>query len=96
MVEFDKLVKDFEERDAVLLGGSSDNEFAQLAWRREHKDLSKLNHYTFGDVTGDLIDQLGIRDEEAGVALRATFIVDPDNIIQHVSSCALKLQAFPQ
>ena len=28
---------------------------------------------------------LGIRDKAAGVALRATFIVDPDNTIQHVS-----------
>ncbi len=28
---------------------------------------------------------LGVRDQSAGVALRATFIVDPDNVIQHVS-----------
>src|SRR3954447_5021275 len=72
IVEFGKLVKDFEERDAVLMGGSVDNEFVKLAWRREHKDLSKLNHYSFGDVKGELIDQLGVRDKEAGVALRAT------------------------
>jgi len=85
IVEFAKLSKDFEERDAVLLGGSGDNEFVKLAWRREHPDLSKLNHYSFGDVTGSLIDQLGVRDHSAGVALRATFIVDPDNTIQHVS-----------
>jgi len=85
IVEFAKLQKDFEERDAVLLGGSVDNEFVKLAWRREHKDLDKLNHYAFGDVKGELIDQLGVRDKEAGVALRATFIVDPDNTIQHVS-----------
>jgi lipoyl-dependent peroxiredoxin subunit C len=85
IVEFGKLAKDFEERDAVLLGGSGDNEFVKLAWRREHPDLSKLNHYSFGDVTGSLIDQLGVRDHSAGVALRATFIVDPDNTIQHVS-----------
>ena len=85
IVEFAKLNKDFEERDAVLLGGSGDNEFVKLAWRREHPDLSKLNHYSFGDVTGSLIDQLGVRDHAAGVALRATFIVDPDNTIQHVS-----------
>ncbi|WP_186144677.1 redoxin domain-containing protein, partial [Burkholderia gladioli] len=82
IVEFAKLTKQFEERDAVLLGGSSDNEFVKLAWRREHKDLDKLNHYSFGDVKGELIDQLGVRDKEAGVALRATFIVDPDNTIQ--------------
>jgi alkyl hydroperoxide reductase subunit AhpC len=62
-----------------------DNEFVKLAWRREHKGLSKLNHYSFGDVKGELIDQLGVRDKETGVALPATFIVDPDNVIQHVS-----------
>src|SRR5689334_24848104 len=34
-----KLAKQFEERDAVVLAGSTDNEFCKLAWRREHKDL---------------------------------------------------------
>lgn len=85
IVEFAKLAKDFEDRDAVLLGGSVDNEFVKLAWRREHPDLSKLNHYAFGDVKGALVDQLGVRDPVEGVAFRATFIVDPDNVIQHVS-----------
>ena len=37
IVGFNKLAKDFEDRDAVLLGGSSDNEFVKLAWRREHR-----------------------------------------------------------
>lgn len=63
IVEFGKLAKDFAERDAVLLGGSGDNEFVKLAWRREHKDLNKPNHYAFGDTYGALIDQLGIRDK---------------------------------
>jgi alkyl hydroperoxide reductase subunit AhpC len=36
-------------------------------------------------ATGVLVDQLGIREKTAGVALRVTFIVDPDNVIQHVS-----------
>jgi len=85
IVEFARLAKQFEERDAVLMGGSTDNEFCKLAWRREHPDLKGLNHYSFGDSTGSLIDMLGVRDKDAGVALRATFIVDPDNTIQHVS-----------
>ncbi|WP_164144479.1 redoxin domain-containing protein, partial [Serratia marcescens] len=49
------------------------------------KDLNKLNQWSFADSTGALVDQLGVREHEAGVALRATFIVDPDNVIQHVS-----------
>jgi alkyl hydroperoxide reductase subunit AhpC len=85
IVGFNKLAKQFEERDAVLLGGSTDNEFSKLGWRREHKDLNKLAHWSFADVKGSLVDQLGIRDKAEGVALRATFIVDPDNVIQHVS-----------
>ncbi len=96
IVEFNKLVKDFADRDAVLLGGSSDNEFVKLAWRREHKDLDRLNHWQFGDSTGALIDQLGIRDHAAGVALRATFVVDPDNVIQHVSVNNLNVGRNPQ
>ncbi|WP_427313212.1 peroxiredoxin [Cupriavidus sp. H39] len=85
IVAFAKLNGDFADRDAIVLGGSTDNEFVKLAWRREHKDLNKLNQWQFADVTGSLIDQLGVRDHTAGVALRATFIVDPENTIQHVS-----------
>lgn len=96
IVGFDKLSKDFADRDAVLLGGSGDNEFCKLAWRREHKDLNRLNHYSFGDVTGSLIDQLGVRDKSAGVALRATFVVDPDNTIQHVSVNSLNVGRSPE
>lgn len=96
IVGFAKLAKDFAERDAVLMGGSTDNEFCKLGWRREHKDLSKLNHYMFADVTGSLVDQLGIRDKAAGVALRATFIVDPDNVIQHASVYPLSVGRSPE
>jgi len=85
IVGFNALAQAFEERNAVLMGGSSDNEFVKLAWRREHPDLNKLAHYQFGDTSGSLIDQLGVREKSSGVALRATFIVDPDNVIQHVS-----------
>lgn len=93
---FAKLAKDFADRDAVLMGGSTDNEFCKLGWRRDHKDLSKLNHWSFADVTGALVDQLGVREKEAGVALRATFIVDPDNTIQHVSVNNLNVGRNPE
>lgn len=96
IVGFAKLAGQFSDRDAVLLAGSSDNEFCKLAWRRDHKDLDRLNHYMFADATGSLIDQLGVRDKSAGVALRATFIVDPDNTIQHVSVNNLNVGRSPE
>ena len=96
IVGYAKLAKDFADRDAVLLSGSTDNEFSKLGWRREHKDLARLNHWQFADTTGSLIDQLGIREKESGVALRATFIVDPDNVIQHVSVNNLNVGRNPE
>lgn len=96
IVGFAKLNHEFMERDTVVLGGSTDNEFVKLAWRREHKELSKLNQYSFADSKGELTDALGVRDPNEGVALRATFIIDPTNIIQHVSVNALNVGRSPQ
>lgn len=95
IVEYAKLNKDFEDRDCVLLGGSTDNEFCKLAWRREHKDLHNLDQWMFADTNGSLVDGLGIR-EESGVAYRATFIVDPHNVIQHVSVNSLSVGRNPK
>lgn len=96
IVGFNNLAQDFEDRQAILMGGSVDNEYVKLAWRREHPDLSKLGHYQFADTSGSLVDQLGIRERSEGVALRATFIVDPDNIIQHVSVNNLNVGRNPE
>jgi alkyl hydroperoxide reductase subunit AhpC len=88
IVAYDKLNGDFSDRDAVLLIGSTDNEFCKLAWRNAHEELKKTNSWSFADVARDemsLAGQLGIFYGPAGAALRATFIVDPDNVIQHVT-----------
>lgn len=96
IVEFAKLNEDFADRDAVVMGGSTDNEFCKLAWRREHSDLAKLTQWSFADTNGSLVDALGIREPMAGVALRATFIVDPHNVIQHVSVNGLNVGRNPK
>ncbi len=93
---FARLESDFADRDTVVLGGSTDNEFTKLAWRRDHKDLHGLNQWQFADTTGSLVDQLGVRDPQEGVALRATFIVDPENVIQHVSVNNLSVGRNPE
>jgi alkyl hydroperoxide reductase subunit AhpC len=96
IVAYNALASDFEDRDAMLLGGNTDNEFVKLAWRRDHKDLSRLAHWSFADVTGHLVDQLGVRDAATGAALRATFIIDPDNVIQHVTVNNLNVGRSPE
>ena len=71
IVGFDKIARQFEERDTVLLGGSTDNEFSKLGWRRDHKDLNKLGHWSFGDSKGSLVDMLGVRDRNTLAAVVA-------------------------
>ena len=88
IVAYDKLNSDFDDRDAVLLIGSTDNEFCKIAWKNAHEDLKKTTSWMFADVARDdlsLAGQLGIFYGPAGAALRATFIVDPQNVIQHVT-----------
>ncbi len=85
IVEFDKKLKAFEERDAVVLGGSTDNEFSHLAWRNAHADLKVIKHaLLFYSPT--LAQSLGILHPTEGVALRATIIVDPNGIVRFSSA----------
>jgi alkyl hydroperoxide reductase subunit AhpC len=95
IAEFARLSRDFSDRDAVVLGGSLDNEFSKLAWRREHADLHKLPIWSFADPAGRFAQALGVIDEAEGVAQRATFLVDPSNVIQHVYVTNLSVGRAP-
>ena len=111
IVAYDKLTQDFADRDAVLLTGSTDNEFCKTAWQTAHSELKKITHNQFADTqrrsreynedTGrytnlSLIEQLGVFYAPAGAALRATFIIDPDNVIQHVTVNNLNVGRSPE
>jgi len=82
---FGKRERDFRDRDAQLLGASTDSHFVHLAWRRDHKDLRDLPFPMLADTKRELSTALGILHKDAGVALRATFIVDPTGVIRWVS-----------
>ena len=82
---FGKLNNDFNDRDAVIYGVSIDSEFVHLAWRNNHPDLKNLPFPMLADIKRELCAALGVLDKNEGVALRATFIVDPEGVIRFVS-----------
>ncbi len=82
---FGDLNKEFEARNTQVLGGSTDSEFVHLAWREHHPALKHLPFPMLADLKHELSHALGILHPKAGVCLRATFIVDPEGIIRHVS-----------
>jgi len=93
---FGKLTGDFEDRDAVVYGVSTDSEFVHLAWRQNHADLKDLPFAMLADIKRELSGSLGILDKQEGVALRATFIVDPEGVIRFVSVNDLSVGRNPQ
>jgi peroxiredoxin (alkyl hydroperoxide reductase subunit C) len=82
---FGKLNKDFADRDAQLLGGSTDSEFVHLAWREHHEDLRDLPFPMLADKKKELSTALGILDRNIGMCQRATYVVDPGGIVRFVS-----------
>ena len=85
IVAFARMNREFQERDAQILGGSTDSEFAHLAWRQHHPDLKDLPFPLLADVKRELCTALGIIDSQEGVAQRATYVVDPYSVIRFVS-----------
>ncbi len=89
LVEFGKKVKDFKDRDTLLIGGSTDNEYCHRAWRVSHDELKTLPYPLI--AAQKLAHDLGIIDPVANVCLRATFIVDPNGVIQWASANSLSV-----
>lgn len=72
----------FQDRDAQLITGSTDSEFVHWAWRKHQSELRDLPIPMLADVKRELTSALGILDHDAGVAQRATFIVDPQGYVR--------------
>ena len=84
IADMDKIVG-----EADVIGVSGDNEYCKLAWKEQNDAIRNIKHILAADCGLYLSRKLGIVDNENGVSLRATYIVDPENIIQHVSVNAL-------
>ena len=85
IAEFGKREGDFADRDAQVLGASTDTHFVHLAWRKSHPDLKDLPYPMLADTRRELSSALGILHRGEGVPLRATFLVDPEGVIRHVT-----------
>ena len=92
---FGKLNREFADRDCQVLGGSTDSEFVHHAWRKHDSDLKDLPFPMLADIKRELSTALGILDPAAGVCQRATFLVDPDNVIRFVMVTDLSVGRNP-
>ena len=68
----------------MVIGASTDSEFVHFAWKQQQEELKGLPFDMYSDIKRELSSDLGILDKEAGVAQRATFIIDPEGIVRFV------------
>lgn len=85
IISFNDHFEDFAQRGANLVGASTDSEHVHLAWRKNHPGLEELRFPMLADTSKSLAEDLGILEPEEKIAYRATYIIDPEGTIQHVS-----------
>ena len=61
---------------------STDTHFTHKAWHASSDTIGKVTYPMIGDPTGALTRSLDVYIEDAGLADRATFVIDPDGVIQ--------------
>ena len=86
IAEFGRREREFAQRGAQVLGVSTDTHYVHLAWRKAHPDLRALPFPMLADTKRELSQALGVLHPAEGVAIRATFIVDPGGVIRHASA----------
>jgi len=93
---FGRLNGEFAARDAQVLGVSTDSSHVHLAWRQARPELNDLPFPMLSDIKRELSTALGILDPQAGVAQRATYIVDPQGLIRFVYVTDLNVGRSPE
>ena len=84
IVEFNNKLHLFEGLNTDLFGASTDTVEVHLAWRMNDPRLKNLRYPLIEDTSKSLSEALGIL-QPGKVAYRATFIIDPEGVIQWVS-----------
>ena len=78
---FSARVAEFEALGAKVIGCSVDSKFSHLAW--SERDFGKLGFPLLSDIRREATDAYGVLLQDQGVALRGTFIIDPDGVLRY-------------
>ncbi len=75
---------EFQKLDVEIYGVSTDTHFTHKAWHDTSDTIKKIQYPLVGDPTGAITRNFGVMIEEAGLADRGTFVIDPEGKIQIV------------
>lgn len=76
------LYEDFKKENCEIYSVSTDTEYVHKAWHDSSERVKKVQYPMIADPTGKLSRMFGVMIEEEGLALRGSFIIDPEGVIQ--------------
>jgi lipoyl-dependent peroxiredoxin subunit C len=82
LVAFNKMLGEFADRNCVVLTASTDSEFSHKGWCESHNDLKGMRYLMLADTTHTLARAFGVLKEDAGIAYRGIFLIDPNGIVR--------------
>jgi alkyl hydroperoxide reductase subunit AhpC len=91
IVEYDAKLDEFKKIGAEVIGVSIDSKFSHLAWKqkaRKEGGIGDIKYPLVADITKQISKDFGVlidSGDDAGVALRGTFIIDPKGIIRQAT-----------
>ena len=72
----------FKSLGVEVYGASTDTHFAHKAWHDTSEAIKKVKYPLIGDPTGALTRNFDVMIEEEGLALRGTFLINPEGVIK--------------
>ena len=66
---------------AEIVTISADTKFVHLAWQRSEQELAAVKYKMGSDPTGKIARMFGVYDEQQGIDLRGTFIINPEGTL---------------
>jgi peroxiredoxin (alkyl hydroperoxide reductase subunit C) len=82
----DRRMEAFKKRGVEVVGVSIDSQFTHFAWRTtavKEGGIGPIRFTMVADVKHEITRAYGIEHPDAGVAMRASFLIDREGIIQH-------------
>lgn len=76
--------EEFQKLNTEVYSVSTDTHFTHKAWHDSSETIKKIQFPMIGDPTGKITRNFEVMIEEAGLADRGTFVVDPEGKIQIV------------
>jgi len=88
IIAFSDRYSEFSSKNTEVIGVSVDSQFSHLAWiqtDRKEGGLGDLNYPLLADLKKEIARAYNVLDEDAGVAIRGLFIIDPQGVVQHAT-----------